>query len=436
MTRCDAVCALVVAFALAAASPLRAQGVRSAIDSLFTFGKCGHRFCLADVAGGRGDDFDTDAQRAANTLVDFLSTSIDITVSNTPLSTSTSGTTFRFEGIRPIATATSAGPIFAERAQPLGRNRWFVGLDFMQMKFRRLRGIPLNALTFNYASRDVPDSAIGGVGTLGSPSFENDIVAVQLAMDMDLLVASFSVSYGLAYGVDVGITVPFERLSIHGSSFAQIVSSTGDSVHRFDPNTSPSTDGFTALQAGDGASTGIGDLESHLKINLAEGDRIGVALFASIRFPTGDATNFLGSGAFAGRGLGVVSGRFGNFNPHVNLGGTLRDAPNRTNTVETALGFDGLLSPWATIAVDVLGSWQTGASRLQLPPPVQYQAPVPRTMEVTNIPIQRDDLLSFNFGFKFRTRRGVQIVTSALFPLRDSALQPTIAWTGGVEYAF
>jgi hypothetical protein len=45
--------------------------------------------------------------------------------------------------------------------------------------------------------------------------------------------------------------------------------------------------------------------------------------------------------------------------------------------------------------------------------------------------------MSFNFGFKFRTRRGLQIVTSALFPLRDSALlQPTIAWTGGVEYSF
>ena len=430
------ICALVVAAVVATISPARAQGVRSVIDSLFTFGNCGHRFCLADVTGGRGDDFDTDAQQAANILVAFLGTSIDIAIANTPLSSSTSGTTFRFEGIRPIPLATSAGPIFAERAQPLGRNRWFVGLEFMQMRFRRLRGIPLNALTFNYASRDVPDSAVGGVGVLGNPSYENDIVAVKLAMDMNLLLASLSLTYGLAYGVDVGITVPFERLSIHGSSFAQIVSTTGDSVHRFNPQTSPSTDGFTALLAGDGASTGIGDLESHLKINLAEGDRIGVALFASVRFPTGDATNFLGSGAFAGRGLGVVSGRFGNFNPHVNLGVTLRDAPNRNNSVETAFGFDDLLSPWATIAVDVLGSWQTGASHLPLPLPVHYLAPVQRTMDVTNIPNQRDDLLSFNFGFKFRTRRGLQIVTSALFPLRDSALQPTIAWTGGVEYAF
>jgi hypothetical protein len=430
------VCALVVVAALAAPSPVRAQGIRNAITDLFTFGSCGHRFCLTDVAGGRGDDFDTDAQRAANTLIDFFSNSFDITVSNTPLSTSTSGTTFRFEGAGPIATRTSAGPIFAERSQPLGRNRWFVGLDFTQKNFRRLRGIPLDALAFNYASRDVPDSALGGVGVLGNPSFENDIVAVKLAMDVNLLVASLSLTYGLAYGVDVGITVPFERLSMHGTSFAQIVLAPGDTVHSFDPGSSPSTDGFTAVLTADGASTGIGDLESHLKINLAEGDRIGVALFASIRFPTGDATNFLGSGAFVGRGLGVVSGRFGNFNPHVNLGFTLRDAPNRNNSVDAVAGFDDLLSPWATIAVDVLGSWQTGASRLQLPQPVQYQAPVPRTMDVTNIPNQRDDLLTFDFGFKFRTRRGLQIVTSALFPLRDSALQPAIAWTGGVEYAF
>jgi hypothetical protein len=416
--------------ALAAPSFVRAQGVRNEIKNLFTFGTCEHLFCLAD-AGGRGDDFEGAADTAGQTLIDFLGSSLELSVSNSPISSSTSGITFRFEGGAPVKTSTSAGPIFAERTQPLGRNRWFVGFDFMQMTFRRLRGIPLSALTFNYASSDAPGA---GVDTLGSPSFENDIVTVKMAMDLDLLVASFSVTYGLAYGVDLGVTVPFERLSVHGRSVAQIMPASGDTVHTFAPQTSP--DKLVAVLTGDGASTGIGDVEGHLKINLAEGDKFGVALFMSARFPTGETTNFLGSGAFSGRGLGIVSGRFGNFNPHLNLGYTVRDAANRNNSADAVLGFDDLLSPWATLAVDVLGSWQSGASRLHLPRPVQYQAPLPHTMDVTNIPDRRDDLLSFNFGFKFRTQRGIQVVTSALFPLRDSALQPTIAWFGGVEYAF
>ena len=414
----------------AAPSPVRAQGVRNEIKNLFTFGKCGHLFCLAD-AGGRGDDFEGAADIAGQSLIDFLGSSIELTVSNSPISSSTSGFTFQFEGGVPVKGSTSGGPIFAERTQPLGRNRWFVGFDFMQMTFRRVRGIPLNALTFNYASSD---AAGAGADTLGSPSFENDIVTVKMAMDLNLLVASFSITYGLANGVDFGVTVPFERLSVHGSSVARIIPASGDTVHYFAPETSP--DKLVAVLSGDGASTGIGDLESHLKINLAQGDKFGVALFLSARFPTGETANFLGSGAFSGRGLGIVSGRFGNFNPHLNVGYTVRDAANRNNSADVVLGFDDLLSPWATLAVDVLGSWHIGASRLQLPPPARYQAPAPHTMEVTNIPNRRDDLLSFNFGFKFRTQRGIQIVSSALFPLRDSALQPTIAWVGGVEYAF
>jgi hypothetical protein len=104
--------------------------------------------------------------------------------------------------------------------------------------------------------------------------------------------------------------------------------------------------------------------------------------------------------------------------------------------VDGALGYDALLSPWATMAVDLLASWEIGTSRLRVPPPVQYLAPAHRTLDVTNIPGQPDNLMSLNLGFKFRTRRGIQLVTNALFPLRDSGLQPSVAWTGGLEYNF
>jgi hypothetical protein len=161
-----------------------------------------------------------------------------------------------------------------------------------------------------------------------------------------------------------------------------------------------------------------------------------VALFGSARFPTGDEANLLGSGRFSGRGLGVVSANFGNFSPHLNIGYTVRDDSVQNNSIDATLGYDVLLSSWATMAFDVLGAWQLGASHLNVPPPVQYQAPFPRTLDVTNIPAQRDNFMSVSVGFKFTTKRGMQIVSNALFPVRDAGLQPGVMWTGGVGYNF
>jgi len=39
-------------------------------------------------------------------------------------------------------------------------------------------------------------------------------------------------------------------------------------------------------------------------------------------------------------------------------------------------------------------------------------------------------------GFKFQTPRGILITTNALFPLRNSGMQPSVVWTGGLEYNF
>lgn len=429
MLRRVIVCTLAIG-ALAVPAPVRSQSVRRQIRALFTFGGCGDQFCLAGVNGAaeRDEHFNPSADDAGETLIAFLGNSISSGVANAPVGSSSGGTEFRFERGVPIATATSAGPIFAERSQPLGGRRWFVRFDVSQMTFRRLRGVPMNALIFNYAHEG------DGDGILGDSSAENDFVRVKMAMDLNLLVASFSVTYGLANGVDLGFTVPFERLAIHGSSQAQIV--TSDTLHYFDDSTRSASSRLIADTVVDGASTGLGDVEAHLKINVAQGRRVGVAVFASVRLPTGKTTDFLGSGAFSGRGVGVLSARFGNFDSHLNLGYVVRDASTQNNSLVAALGFDELLSPWATIALDVLGDWEIGASRLHLPPPVVYQAPAPHTMDVTSIPGRGDDLLSLNVGFKFRTQRGIQIITSALFPLRDSALQPTVSWAGGVEYVF
>jgi hypothetical protein len=171
-------------------------------------------------------------------------------------------------------------------------------------------------------------------------------------------------------------------------------------------------------------------------VNVTQSNSFGAAILFDGRFGTGDEQNLLGSGGFSGRGLAIVSARLGTLAPHLNLGYVFRDAKQSTNAVVATAGFDNAVASWATLAFDLLAEWQLGDSKLQIPGPVNYQAPFPRTVRPTNIPDQRDDFLSASVGFKFQTPRGILITTNALFPLRNSGMQPSAVWTGGLEYNF
>jgi len=46
-----------------------------------------------------------------------------LVIGNVPIATTSGGVTFRFEGGIPVKSSLSLGPIFAERAQTLGRGR-------------------------------------------------------------------------------------------------------------------------------------------------------------------------------------------------------------------------------------------------------------------------------------------------------------------------
>ena len=94
---------------------------------------------------------------------------------------------------------------------------------------------------------------------------------------------------------------------------------------------------------------------------------------------------------------------------------------SQNNSILANIGFDQLVAPRITMGFDLLSDWQVGASKLVVPPPVQYQAPYPHQQIVSNIPNQKDNYASASVGFKFTTQRGIVIVTNALFPLRNSA---------------
>ena len=430
---------LVLAVLLAGAAPpvltgLAAQTLADRIEQLFTFGTCGQPLCLDGSAlVGHGNHFIPATTSSAGSIISFIETSIGTAVSNLPVSAASSGVTFKFVGGVPVKTSTSAGPIFAERAQTLGKGRFFIGANVTQQAFERLRGVRLDNLHFNFGHQDIPPAP----DSLGDPSFENDLVSVSMVMNLDLLVATGFMTWGIVDGVDVSLAVPFVHTSLSGNSVAQITpfGSGASTPHYFgtDVNGNPI---LAAVSSTDGSASGIGDIAGRLKVNVFQSQKVGVAVLADARFPTGDDANLLGAGAFSGRGLGIVSMRFGAFSPHANLGYVFRDDSLANNGVLTTFGFDHLLAPWATLAVDFIGEWQVGDSKITVPQPIVYAAPFARVVPATAIPEQKDDQMATSIGMKFVTPSGMTFVANALFPLRDSGVQPNTIWTAGIEYNF
>src|SRR6185312_7923142 len=237
------------------------------------------------------------------------------------------------------------------------------------------------------------DSIAGGdCSLLGVPVLENETIDLNLNLDVRLAVTAFLVTYGVTDRVDVGAVVPLVNTSIQGTSQAQINPfGPPPAVHFF--GGTPENPVLTASRFVRGSSTGLGDVDARVKLNLRRGDPLSVGILADVRFPTGSENDLLGSGAFAARGLAILSSRFGDFSPHANVGYLYRGGAFETDAVLGTLGFDHLLAPWATLAVDLISQLQVGDSPLQLPDPVVIQAPYVRTITPSGIPDRRDDVV-------------------------------------------
>src|SRR5207248_3537757 len=117
-----------------------------------------------------------------------------------------------------------------------------------------------------------------------------------------------------------------------------------------------------------------------------------------VRLPAGGAAADRGVARPEQVGFGVLSARFGAFSPHTNIGYLFQTGDFQNNAVLATVGFDHLMAPWATMAVDVVSQLQVGESKLRLPGPVTYDAPFRRTINVTNLPNERDDQINGSLG--------------------------------------
>jgi hypothetical protein len=419
--------------AILAVSPHLAQaqeaGLRTRIGAeLFTFGDCGEPLCL-DLDNLHGNHFIPALAEGNDAVISFLTAAIGNATLSVPLSATSSGATFSFVDGLPVRTSTSAGPVFGERTQTLGRGRFFVGASVTGVEFTSLNGVPLEGLLLNFKHEDGAP-----IDTLGLPAFENDVMALELDMNVNVLVGTFAVTAGLTDFIDVGVAVPIVRTQVSGRTDAQILPFGDSPIHRFGGDAANPI--MRASATMDGSATGIGDVAARLKVNLGQGSTMGAALLTEVRFGTGDEENLLGTGSTQIRAMGLYSAQFGTFSPHFNFGYAARTGEGQRDAVVINTAFDNLLTDWATLAVGLESEIQVGDNPFDLPGPIVFDDPIVRRIPATNIPNTDGDILRASLGAKFTVRGGTVIVANGIFPLRDVGLQPDFIWTLGLDFPF
>lgn len=409
--------------------PLSAPGqsLSEEFSQLFTFGDCGLPLCLSVNESVHGQHYIPSVTQGESNLLAFLSGAISKSVGNLPATASSSGVTFTIEDGVPVQTSVSAGPIFAERAQTLGEGRLLVGVNVSQISFSSIRGVPMDGLRLAFGHQNV------GGAALGDPTFENDLIEVSADLDLSLLATNLFASYGLTDNFDVAVLVPLIRSSLEGSAVARVIHFESASPHFFGTDANPTTEAQTSA---DGTALGVGDIGLRAKANLYQTDNAGAALLTDVRLPTGADTDFLGSGEASLRALTIFSGRLGGFAPHANAGFVLRGGDLLTNSLLLSVGFDQLVSETVTMAIDVVSDFQMGVSQLDVPTPIEYSAPFPRSEQVTDIPDESDHVIDASWGLKVQIPGDFRAVGNVLIPLNDGGLRPDFLWTAGLELNF
>ncbi len=347
-----------------------------------------------------------------------------------PIASPSSGVVLVYDkSINSFTTATdSLGPVLGERAETVGRHHLFVGFSYQFFNFDKLDGINLNNFpaVLTHTDDNMDNSPKGGpavtcsiTGTqnLGGCAFVRDRIDTANSISLKVNQYTSYVTFGLTKRIDVSMVIPIENVRLSLSSVATIVPGTNGFItpapgspdstsanqnltgtngppyffHLWKncPNTSPAS-GFSGLDpsclnhtfpdaafAGGGpapanSATGIGDVVARVKWNAWEGERAGFAAGMDVRFPTGDALNYLGSGSYGFKPFAVFSYR-ARISPHVLVGYEWNTdsvtAGDLTTTAKGSLpndftytvGADAKILRWLTGSFDIVGQRVFGA---------------------------------------------------------------------------
>lgn len=373
-------------------------------------------------------------------------------------------------------TSQSLGPVMTERGETIGRHKFAFGTMYQRDTFTNLDGTNLKKLP-----------GVSGTPThpAGDPYLGDEAVSTQVSAQLKASIFTAFATYGLTNRLDVSVAVPFEQITfnlnsvvtihrvpngqpilIPNSSGAPTVTccstggpgpygpvygnyfdpkNPGTSVVREFSNNQSTSQGDLYWDPSKSTASGIGDVTLRFKGNVYHNDTVSMALLTDVRLPTGDASNFLGSGTIGLRPLFAISVREGWFTPHVNLGyqwnGTSILAGDPTAGTKGRLpgfaifsaGSDVPFSKYVAFSLDYLGQEYVNAERFQLftgsGPQGTFSGIGPVGAHVYNVSAGAA-------GVKIAAFNRLLFTANIVYPFTKAGLTQKIAPLVGLSYVF
>lgn len=312
-----------------------------------------------------------------------------------------------------VPASESLGAVFTERAEALGRHRFFVGFTYQDFLFNSVDGLDLKhiPIVLYYAPLSVY-------------TVTQDRFAIRAGQYTAL------VAFGLTSRIDLSVAIPFERISM------------GVSVNGNEYGPGGATAPVSEYVPG--TSSGLADVVLGAKGHIVEWKNIRLAAGVDVRIPSGDELNFLGSGTTGVKPYLAVS-RHGRISPHSNAGyqwngdsilnanssGGKQQLP--TDFFYTA-GVNFEARKKLTLIADLLGQHFYNAPRLASPTPVA----VPDFGNAPSVEPHTSSYTTTNLGlaFKAETYKHLILTGNLTIKLNDGGLRATVVPLAGLSYSF
>jgi Putative MetA-pathway of phenol degradation len=430
---------------------------------------------------------------------DFLSSfgpineAVGIQVSQLPIASPASGILFVYDAsLKTFAPSTeeSLGPILGERAATIGRRKLYLGFSYQYFNFNSIDGQNISKLPAVFKHRPfIPPpfspcpNQTGLTGAYaGSTCFVRDYIDTTTNIDLTVSQYTLYATYGITNRLDVSVVIPLLDVHMGASSTATIVSNypfapnipafPGGVFHQFDPtivkSCGPVQPCLTATfpNAGTGvpnpnSASGIGDVVFRGKYEVYRGERAGIALGLDVRAPSGDATNFLGSGAWGFKPFGIIS-YSARVSPHAVIGYEVNGqsilagnivGPTATNAKGSlpnrfvyTLGADVVVVKRLTASFDFYGQRLFGVPQLFLNPYTDLgKCGDANCTQLTPGTVHADlgvrpgvdyNILNGSVGIKYRAVGKLVLTGNVLLKMNDSGLRATAIPLVGVSYSF
>lgn len=447
-----------------------------------------------------------------------LNQAIGQALSILPLGSSGSGTTFTLDSQgHPQPTEDSLGPILTERANVIGRKAISLGVAYQYFAFDKIDGINLHnfqAVLIHEGSEDLSKL---------ESAYQNDYITTTNQVHLDLNQTVIYAVFGVARHMDASFELPIEAAHFRVTSVAQIVRTQpceakqntdpsspnyqGGGCFGIDPVTGKNLDptgagvcGEFHYFAGDQSNcqlvfssvsaiypypgapglitsggttspeplrkgppttdaTGIGDITLRGKYEVIHGEKVFGSVGLGVRFPSGDANNFLGTGAYGLIPFGALT-YAGRISPHVRFGYEWNshsilagDPTGATGSPSASLppawlysgGADFRANKWLTFAADLIGQRVLSASRLSngffTRLPATDGKTNPTTEATIQVPSIRPLTASYGsnaiaIGGKVRVKRELVLIGNATIRVDDGGLRANVVPLVGLSYAF